>query len=134
MGLVYRTDWDDVADTDPRAEALGFEEVSGIHAIWVKSGTYREASVADRWFEVDEPKYIGKIHGGVPTVEVKCLWFGRKHDKKWMRLTICGDPKNPHDFKEDQSYSGPVVRDFYRRIPQVRRARSPAASRDKTES
>jgi hypothetical protein len=74
--------------------------------IYADEVAIRNAVVKDAYFEIANTVTVGDNFHGKPSVEVRCLWYGRKPSTTWMHLTLRGG------WKVITDYSGKVVRNI----------------------
>jgi hypothetical protein len=80
--------------------------VSNVLAIRVYKGSYRNASINDRIFEIGDTKMPFDCHNGLLRVQVKCSWYGWKPVHSNIHLKLEGD------WELIPNYSGDVAKNF----------------------
>ena len=85
----YRTDWDDIPDTDLNAKPVRFESAPPHRqVVYVKQATIRNATITNAHFLLAEGFAVQPRSDGSERLEVECLWYNRKPKTTWMNITV----------------------------------------------
>jgi len=85
----YRTDWDDIPDTDSNAEPERSEPAPPRRqVVYVKQATIRNATITNAYFLLAEGYAVQQRSNGTERLEVECLWYDRKPKTTWMHITV----------------------------------------------
>ena len=87
MAVKKSTHWKGTANTNAKAAINEIRKVKGKLAIEVTKAHIRDAKVS-RVFEVAEVETPFRIKKGKLTVEVICLWHGKKPKTTWTHLIL----------------------------------------------
>jgi len=92
--------------TDESAVLDSPATVSNVLAIRIYKGSYRNASINDKIFEIGDIKMPFDCHNGVLRVQVKCRWYGWKPDHSNIHIKLDGD------WELIPTHNGEVARNF----------------------
>ena len=87
MAVKKSTHWDGAPNTNTKAAINEIRKVKGKLAIEVTKAYIREAMVSGV-FEIADTQMPFRIKKGKLTVEVICLWHGKKPKTTWTHLTL----------------------------------------------
>lgn len=102
MAVKKSTHWEGAPNTSERASISEIRKVKGRLAIEVTKAYIRKAKVSGM-FEVADTEMPFRIKKGELTVEVICLWHGKKPKSTWTHLTL------GKKYELVANYSGEVV-------------------------
>ena len=102
MAVKKSTHWEGAPNTSERASISEIRKVKGRLAIEVTKAYIRKAKVSGM-FEVADTEMPFRIKKGELTVEVICLWHGKKPKSTWTHLTL------GKKYELVTNYSGEVV-------------------------
>jgi hypothetical protein len=102
MAVKKSTHWEGAPNTNERASISEIRKVKGRLAIEVTKAHIRKARVSGM-FEVADTGMPFRIKKGELTVEVICLWHGKKPKSTWTHLTL------GKKYELVANYSGEVV-------------------------
>ncbi len=92
--------------TDESAVLDSPATVNNVLAIRIYKGSYRNASINDKIFEIGDIKMPFDCHNGVLRVQVKCRWYGWKPDHSNIHIKLDGD------WELIPTHNGEVARNF----------------------
>ena len=87
MATKKKPHWEGAPDTNTKAEINELRKVKGKLAIEVTKAHIRTATVTGI-FELANVEMPFRIKKGELTIEVICLWHGKKPKTTWMHLTL----------------------------------------------
>lgn len=97
MGLLFRTDWDGIDNTNAKAKPIQFEIVRDVPIIRVKKGDFRSANFENFWFELSPSQeklenYNSETPENTRKINVVCLWYGRFPKRnRYAQITVEGE-------------------------------------------